>query len=232
MPGFIQCERVDGVRKLQWAVAQFEREGYNNESFRPATAKMQAAAPETAALFDEKANDVWFRKFADVVHHPLCPLTPTQQAVYDCLFENGIFIYKASSKQWGSGRVRMTQQAIAKWTGHCVEAVRNALRVLAKRDLIKIIAKVYPGETHVSHEYVGICEWVESEKERYDHAMEAIRTTGDKWRLVMDRIHAETLHDWKEDGRQQKTFHAEFRKRLEEAGVPPDRVGQVIPALG
>jgi hypothetical protein len=79
------------------------------------------------------------------------------------------------------------------------------------------------------NEYIGICDWVESEKERYEHAMEAMRATNDEWAPVMDRIFAETSQEWLELGKQQKTFSKACRSRMLDAGVPEWKVDIALP---
>lgn len=228
----IACERKNGRRQMEWRLPEIARPNYDEDAFQPATPRDMKQIHGMEALYDDCATATLYRKFAEAIFQPACPLTMAQRAVLAYLVEHELFLYNLAADRWNSGRVRVSQARLCHDTGYSVDAVRGALRELAQRGIIKIVRTRCTGSKHVSHDYVGICDWAESEKQRYDRSMAAIRATGDKWRLVMDRIHSETMCDWLDDGRQQKTFHAEFKKRLEEAGVPPDRVGQVIPSLG
>ncbi len=80
-----------------------------------------------------------------------------------------------------------------------------------------------------SNEYIGICEWAETEKERYDRAMEAIRATRSEWAKVMDPIFAQTRLEWLEEGKQLKTFQQECCRRMAEAGIPEKILERVFP---
>lgn len=222
----------DGTRRMNWNLPEIARPNYDKETFQPAAPEAMAQILGMENLYSASATASWYRSFNEAIYHPACTLTIAEKEVLSYLVEHGLFLYNAAASRWNSGKVHVSQATLCRDTGWCVDVVRAALRELAARGILKIVATRYAGSKHVSHEYVGICEWAETEKQRYDRCMAAIRATSDQWRLVMDRIHAETLRDWQDEGRQQKTFHAEFKQRLEAAGVPPDRVGQVIPSLG
>jgi hypothetical protein len=80
------------------------------------------------------------------------------------------------------------------------------------------------------NEYIGICDWVETEKERWNRVMAPVRAASAELAKLMDRIYDETLLEWLEEGKQQKTFLAESRRRMEAAGIESWQLDIVFPS--
>ncbi len=241
--------------------AQADRR-YAPACFNPASAAELAADPEYAELFDgEDASEKNFSKFVAAIFDELSPLTATDRIVYSWLFDRGLFKLNAVG-EWKSGSVMATQEEIGAELGMCCDAVRNALRRMADTwtdasgtahagmGLIKYVRK--PGAWYDSkgnklkqktaaavsyrpdepNEYIGICDWVETEQERYDRAMESLRATRDAWAKVMDRVHAEVLGSYLRDGRKlDSKFYGECRGRMQADGVPEFQVDLAIPKV-
>jgi hypothetical protein len=79
------------------------------------------------------------------------------------------------------------------------------------------------------NEYVGIADWIETDRQRYDRVMEPIRATQEHWAKLMDEVYDAAVAECKRDNRQQKTLHAMCRGRMERAGVPKRLIEQAIP---
>jgi hypothetical protein len=202
-------------------------------------------------------SEVNFVKYPEIAHHEHSPLTRTQRAVFDFLCESGLFVYDKSAKRWKSGSVKLTQEFIASKLGRHRDTVRKALCRLAAEwtdrrgahhkglGIIKFVrkpgawmkhGKPVPKGTEGSiwqqdepNEYIGICDWAETEKERYDRAMEPLRAAHYEWAAVMDSIFKQTRLEWLEEGRQVATFQRECWQRMSEVGVPDKILERIFP---
>lgn len=195
-----------------------------------------------------KLSEVNFVKFSEIAHHRRSPLTRSERAVFDFLTESGIFVWSEREKRWKSGVVNgISQEFIGSRLGRHRDTVRRALRHLAEkwtdrkgevhrgRGIIKMIGKPGAWMKHGAevpkgtpgaiwqqdepNEYIGICEWAETEKERYERAMEVLRATHNEWVAVMDSIFKATRLEWLEERRETTEFQFECWRRMAKAGV-------------
>jgi hypothetical protein len=171
--------------------------------------------------------------------------------------EFGLFVRDENAKRWKSGSVQLTQEFIGSKLGLHRDTVRRSLRRLAAEwtdrkgnvhhglGVLKFIGKPGSWQKHGAevpkgtpgaiwqqdepNEYIGICDWAETEKQRYDHAMEALHATRSEWATVMDQVFEQTRLEWLEEGRQVGTFQRECWKRMSEAGIPEKILEQIFP---
>lgn len=73
------------------------------------------------------------------------------------------------------------------------------------------------------NEYIGVTDWAETERERFQSVMQSTRLATSQYKAAIERIFAETLLEWKANNRQEKTFRNEFWHRLvQRERVPRD----------
>jgi hypothetical protein len=77
------------------------------------------------------------------------------------------------------------------------------------------------------NEYIGVCDWVETEKERYERAMEPVRATQSEWAALMDKIFARALVERSE--LDAEAFQAACRQLMKDEGVPEWQIDVVFP---
>lgn len=242
---------------FHWAVPQKPSRTYADGFFQHPSAFELKQDPKLSPLFEEKASKRNFVRFSPIGRHPGVAFTNSQTAVYEWLVANGAWIESPSEKRWKAGSIKnRSQESIAAELGFHRDTVRTALRSLAdswtdKRGhkhhglgIIKYIRK--PGEWRKNgvavpkgtqgavwhqdeNEYIGIANWAETDKDRYDRAMQELRTSRSEWARVMDAVYAQTRLEWIEKNGQQKTFHSECRTRMELHGVPQDLINLAIP---
>jgi hypothetical protein len=80
------------------------------------------------------------------------------------------------------------------------------------------------------NEYIGICDWAETEREYYERLMEPVRAARPEMAKLMDRIYGETMRQWLEEDKQSKTFQRECRASMEGAGVESWQLDIVFPS--
>ena len=232
---------------------------YAPSCFNPASPAELAGDTAYAELFAEGASNKNFSKFVEAFFHSSCPLGGTDRQVLSWLFDRGLWVLNAAGR-WKSGSVMATQEEIGAELGMHVDTVRDALRRMADvwtdRDgvehvgigLFKYIRK--PGAWYDAqgkklksktaaavnfrpdepNEYIGICDWVETERERYERLMEPVRAARPEMAKLMDRIYGATVREWLEEAKQQKTFQQECRARMEAEGVEAWQCDVVFPS--
>ena len=255
---FIKVYAGKGRNRYEWDMfLDKPKHTYDRACFQVASPHELAKVPAYSESFDPSASKVNFVAFAAISHHPMSPLTASQRTVYDFLFPD-LYEYHKATKRWKSGRAQKTQEFIAAKVGMHRDTVRDALRAMADewtgRDgethrglgLLKFIgkpgkwvingkavAKGTPGAVWAQeepNEYIGICDWVETERERYNRLMEPVRAARPELAKLMDRIYGETVREWLEEAKQQKTFQRECRARMESEGVEAWQCDLVFPS--
>jgi hypothetical protein len=259
---FIEVKGTRGRNAYKWGLPEKPQSNrtYRKEFFQAASAREAVKNPEFAAHLAgdvDKLSEVNFVKYPGITHHRFSPLTRSDRAVFDFLFESGLFVYDKGAKRWKSGSVKKTQEFIAGTLGKHRDTVRRSLCRLADKwtdrkgnvhtglGVLKFIRKPGSWQKHGAevpkdtngaiwqqdepNEYIGICEWAETEKQRYDRAMEAIRATRSEWATVMDQVFEQTRLEWMEKHGQAGTFHRECWQRMSEAGVPDKILEKIFP---
>jgi hypothetical protein len=79
------------------------------------------------------------------------------------------------------------------------------------------------------NEYIGVCEWVPTELESFERAMEPVWATQANWATHMNRIFRQTLGEWQEPENDSAKFRAECARRMIDAGIPEWQVEVVFP---
>jgi len=205
----------------------------------------------------KELSEVNFVKYAGIAHHPRSPLSRSERAVFDFLCESGLFLYDEKAKRWKAGTVQASQEFIGNRLGRHRDTVRRALRHMCEkwtdrkdevhqgRGMFKMIGKPGAWMKHGAevskgtpgaiwqqdepNEYIGICDWAETELERYNRTMEPLRAARYEFAAVMDSIFKETFLEWREENRQAKTFQRECWERMAAAGVPEKILENIFP---
>jgi hypothetical protein len=250
----ISAERTKVGFRYSWEIPQKSNRTYQPRHFQHASAA--DASKECPGLFAEDSSRVNFLHVPEIVNHPDVPLRTTDRLVLGLLFALKLFVRK-SGDIWASGRVMKTQEQLGAMLGMHRDTVRASLRRLSVEwtdrqgnkhkglGLLKIIGK--PGQWMLNgipvehkvpgavwqqqepNEYVGVANFVETDKQRYDKAMESIRACHQSWAEMMDQIYGDTRLEWLESGGQLKTFHAECRRRMMEVKILQRLIDQAIP---
>ncbi|HWR36394.1 MAG TPA: hypothetical protein VN622_11045 [Clostridia bacterium] len=257
-PDLIKTTPTYSSNKYTWGVPESSKRRYkDSEHHDPSSAELARIETLARHFSQDDLSNTFFRHFAAVINHPNIPLTSTERIVLLHLYAHGLLVRDRASGLWKAGKVQQSQESIGAKTGLHRDTVRWALRRMAVewtgRDgvthkglgLLKFIGK--PGQwfkdgqpvkhkcpgavwkQQESNEYIGVADFIESDKERYDRCMVSVRATRQAAAELMDQIYGDTRDEWLAKNGQVQSFYKECRSRMLARGVNSSLIDVAIP---